>query len=313
MNIQEYHQLRAEQAELEQLLEELPTSSVIERMGLESRKKELEDELAAQPVPPREPVRARLTFCGKPVVGSHGMFAEFGAAAVTSFVDAVAAIGASQSGPLGTRGSLPSRDDFQLLITGTALGSFGFELEEAPRDNGMLFPELSLVEAAIEQTKAILEATIGTDDELADAMSEAAPRALESLRTFLKTLADQEAVCALEFKDKIFRFTDVGQVCRSADCLSQDNIHEDQEQIKGVFQGILPKRRIFEFRVDSSQEVISGKVGPDISDPSAINRIVDHLTMIEVMRRCVGSGRPRYLLLRYNEPACKEPQTSFVK
>ena len=302
MNIQEYHQLQAEHTALEILLEQLPTSSVIERMSLEARKKEVEDALASQPAPSREPVRAKLTFRGKPIVGSHGMFAEFGAAAVNTFAEAVAAIGASHVRPLGARGALPNREDYRLLITGTALGSFGFELEEAPKDD-MLFPETSLVESAIEQTKSIMEATIGTDDELTEAVFEADARALETLRAFLKTLADQEAVCTLEFKDKGFQFADVGQVRRSEGRLSRDNIHEDQQQIEGLFQGVLPKRRTFEFRIESSQEVITGKVGPDISDASAINHILEQLTTIDVVATRVGSGRPRYVLSRYTEPS----------
>lgn len=303
MNIQEYHQLLAEHTALERLLEQLPASSVIERMGLEARKKETEDALASQPAPSREPVRAKLTFNGKPIVGGHGMFAEFGAAAVGTFASAVAAVGASQNGPLGTRGALPDRDDFKLLITGTALGSFGFELEEAPMDSEMLFPETSLVETAIEQTKAILEATIGTDDDLADAVSEADKRALDALRAFLKTLADEEAVCTLEFKEKVFRFADVGQVRRSERRLSLDNIHADPQQLEGFFQGVLPKRRTFEFAIASSEEVISGKVGPDIPDASAINHILEQLTTIDVVATRVGSGRPRYVLSGYAEPS----------
>ena len=43
MNIQEYRQLLAEKATLGSLLEQLPDSSVIERMGLESRKREVEE------------------------------------------------------------------------------------------------------------------------------------------------------------------------------------------------------------------------------------------------------------------------------
>ena len=303
MNIHEYQHLQAERTELSRILEQIPEENVIDRMSFQSRLDAVNEMLASVPAGVREPVRAKLTFSGKPIVGSHGMFAEFGAAAVSTFAGAVAAIGASQNGPLGSRGTLPNRDDFQLLITGTALGSFGFELEEAPKDNAMLFSELSLVDTAIEQTKAIMEATIGTDDDLADAVSEADPRALEALRAFLKTMADQEAVCTLEFKDKVFRFADVGQVRRSEGRLSQDNIHEDQQQIKGFFQGVLPKRRTFEFRIESSQEVIAGKVGSDIPDASAINHILEQLTTINVVATRVGSGRPRYVLLRYTEPS----------
>ncbi|MCK4340649.1 MAG: hypothetical protein KAY37_02855 [Phycisphaerae bacterium] len=308
MNLQEFHQLQAERAALKKMLDQLPATSVIDRMSLEDRKKEVEEALASQPEPSREPVRAKLTFRGKPIVGSHGMFAEFGAAVVNSFAEAVAAIGASQTGPLGTRGAIPKRDDYRLLITGTALGSFGFELEEAPKDNMMLFPELSPVESAIEQAKAIMEASLGTDDDLTEAISDAGPRALDELRTFLKTMADQEAVCTLEFKDEVFRFADVGQVRRSEQRLSQDNIHEEDVEIAGVFQGVLPKRRTFEFRVSETDDVISGKVGPDIEEARQINHILEKPLIIKVRTRRAGTGRPRYVLLSY-ELSCEETST----
>lgn len=268
-------------------------------MSLEARKKEVEDAIASQAVPSREPARVKLTFRGRPVVEeSYGIFAEFGAAAVKSFAEAVAAIGVSKSGPLGQRGAIPNRDDYRLLITGTTVGSFGFELEEAPKD---IFHELSPVESAIEQAKAIMESSVGSDDELADAVSEIDPRALEVLRAFLKIMADQEAVCTLEFKDKIFRFTDVGQVRRSEKRLSQDNIHEEDREITGTFQGILPNRHIFEFLVKDTGEVISSKVGPAIDDAGQINHALEKLTRIYVHTTRVGTGRPRYVLLRYEE------------
>lgn len=300
MNIQEYRQLLAEKATLGNLLEQLPESRVIERMGLEARKREVEELLASQPTPTREPVRARLTFRGRPIVGSHGMFAEFGAKVVNAFADAVAAIGASQTTALGTRGVIPGRNDYQLLITGTALGSFGFELEEAPKDD-MLLPELSLVESAIAQAEEIMKASIGTDDELTDAISEVDPRALEALRSFLETMADQEAVCALEFKDKVFRFADVGQLRRSEGRLSQDNIHEKDKELTGQFQGVLPHRRTFEFQIADSPDIIMGKVGPEINDASAINHILEKPMKIRVHTKQAGAGRPRYVLLSYKE------------
>ena len=307
MNIQERHQLLAEKTSLERMLASLPESSVIDRMSLEARKAEVEEALASAPVPTREPVRARLTFRGKPIVGRHGMFAEFGAKAINAFADAVAAIGASQTTALGTRGTLPNRDKYQMLITGTALGSFGFELEEAPKDK-TLFPEMSLVGHAIEQTRRIMEASTGTDDELTEAIADADPRAVEALRGFLKTLADQEAVCTLESKEDVFRFADVGQVRRSEGRLQQDNIHEEDRPLSGQFHGVLPHRRTFEFEIADSQEVITGKVGPGIEDAGSINDVLEQPLIIQVHTKRAGAGKPKYTLLSYGRPETEEPE-----
>jgi hypothetical protein len=300
MNIQERHQLLAEKTSLERMLASLPESSVIDRMSLEARKAAVEQTLAAEPVPAREPVRARLTFRGKPIVGSHGMFAEFGAQAINAFADAVAAIGASQTTALGTRGALPNRDEYRLLITGTALGSFGFELEESPQYRP-LFPEMFGVDHAIGQTLKIMEASLATDDELTEAIAEADPRAVEALRGFLQTLAEQEAVCTLEFKKEVFRFSDVGQVRRSENRLRQDNIHEEDKSLSGRFLGVLPHRRTFEFKLTDSQEIIVGKVGTDILDAGRINQILEQDINIQVHTKCAGTGKPKYTLLGYGE------------
>lgn len=307
MNIQERLQLLAEKTSLERMLASLPLSSVIDRMSLEARKAEVENALAAAPVPPREPVRARLTFRGKPIIGSHGMFAEFGAKAINAFADAVAAIGASQKTALGTRGALPNREEYQLLITGTALGSFGFELEEAPKDES-LFPEVSLVDNAIDRTRKIMEASLGTDDELTEAIAEADPRAIDALRGFLLTLADQEAVCVLEFKEEVFRFADVGQVRRSEGRLRQDNIHEEEKPLSGQFLGVLPHRRTFEFQLSESEEIIAGKVGPNIEDAADINHSLERPLTIQVHTKSAGKGRPKYTLLSYEQLETEESE-----
>ena len=43
MTIQEYRRIQAERAAIENLLDQLPASSVVERKGLEFRKKTVED------------------------------------------------------------------------------------------------------------------------------------------------------------------------------------------------------------------------------------------------------------------------------
>jgi len=294
----EIHFLQAELGGLNEFLEEIPVANVIERASLASRKREVEEILAANPLPAREPVEVVLRFRGKPVVDGYGIRADFGAAAVGAFEAAVAAVGSSQSTSLGSRGVLPNRDDYRLMITGTVPGSFGFELEEVGREDGS-FPELSLVESAISQTRAILRALVGSDDELTDAIAGADPRALEAVRGFLKTLVDQEAVCDLAFRDEVFEFVDVEQIRRGRQRLSADNIHEEERELLGKFQGVLPKRRTFEFRVDEDDEVISGKVGAGIEDAGVINGLVDKPVRITVQIRRVGAGRPSYLLLSY--------------
>ena len=59
MTTQEYRRIQAERSALERLLAQLPASSVIERKGLEFRKKKVEDILASQQAPLRDRTRRR--------------------------------------------------------------------------------------------------------------------------------------------------------------------------------------------------------------------------------------------------------------
>lgn len=297
MIIRESHHLQAELAVLEKLISQVPEPNVIDRMSLEARKKEVAEALSVQQIPYYEPVRVQLTFRGKPIVKSYGIYTEFAASILDKFADMVAAIGASQNVPLGMRGVIPNREHYQLIVTGTTSGSFGFELEEAPRDEILISP----VKAAIEQSMSIMGSAVGSDDDLADAIAEVSPRAIEALRTFLGAMVDHGALCALDMEEKQFKFDDVSQVRITNERLSQDNIHEDNKEILGMFQGVLPTRRNFEFSVKESEEVITGKVGPEIEDASKINHVIKKPMKIQVHTRRVGTGQPRYVLFGYEE------------
>jgi len=62
-------------------------------------------------------------------------------------------------------------------------------------------------------------------------------------------------------------------------------------------EGVLPKARVFEFKLADSSQVIRGKISPTVGDAEALNRELHRPTVIKVMVTRVGSGRPRYLLL----------------
>ena len=186
-----------------------------------------------------------------------------------------------------------------MLITGTAIGSFGFELEERVENDTLPTGDTSPVEEALEHAKAILKATQGTDEDLAEAISGTDLRALGGAREFVRTLANGEALCSLEFGKEPFRFLDVGAVQRSEKRLSLDTIHEEEETLAGAFDGVLPHRRTFEFRLNDTGEIVSGKVGGAIANAAEINGFLCRSARITVRSTRVGNGRPRYRLLSY--------------
>ncbi|MCA9091291.1 MAG: hypothetical protein KDA90_21965 [Planctomycetaceae bacterium] len=296
MNSQEQLQLESERKFLKQQLESLPPTAVLTRSSAESRMKIVEAFLASQPRQPK-PMKAVLTFRGRPVVGSHGMFAEFGSRAANAFTEAVVTVGAALLGPLAPTGPLPNREQCQLLITNTAIGSFGFEFEEH-RLGQLPFSEETPVSRALEITRGLLESSAqGTDDELAECASGISPRSIEAVRGFVQALATNEAVCTLVFGKQRFGFQDVGEVRKSLDRLSQDNLHETETKLFGEFQGVLPKGRTFEFRV-AEAEVVRGKIGVEIDNPEEINRHLHQPVEITVLETRVGMGKPRYQLLK---------------
>lgn len=297
MTRNEQLQLVAEQKELKLMLQHIPTEALLDRMGLEERLKDIEGQVGAEPKLAPEPARARVTFRGKPVVGSHGIFAEFGTEVMKSFTEVVTAMAASHaSGPLKPKGPIPGREEHQLLITNTVLGSFGFEVEEYQED---LLPEgaESSVAVALKKTQAILEKTRDSDDdELADVLSETDTRTLNAVRTFLKVVSEAEASCGLEFGERMVRFSDPGDVQRSMQRLGDQNVKEKAVELIGNILGVLPQHRTFEFRAEDQDRAIVGKVGPNIENAEKLNEVLTQRVRIKVMETRVGSGRPRYVL-----------------
>lgn len=308
MNIEDRQHLLSEQTFLRRQLAETPAAARLTRMSIEARLRKVEAELAALPAEAPNLARARLTFDGVPVIGSHGIFADFGMRAVSSFTDAVASVAASLTAPLAAMGPIPNRDQNQLLITNTAVGSFGFELEEFRPQKSALADE-SPIAVALGRTQSLLQSTLGNDEDLADMASETDPRALEKVRAFLKVLADSSAVCALQYGGRGVRFTDVGQVRNSLARLGADNLREAQEQLRGEFLGVLPNGRTFEFKLAGGDgQVVRGKVSDAIQNVDEINQHLYLSVRIDVMTTQVGNGRPRYLLTQLPQWPAGEAQ-----
>jgi hypothetical protein len=288
--------LFSERAALERMIAETSESDVIDLRSLKVRLELVNQQLKEFIVDTRLSAKAQLTFRGRPVIGSHGIFAEFGTTVTKSFTDAVGLLAASLQTELAATGPIPNRTQNQLLITNTALGSFGFELEEY-REGALLLEDESPVGEALKQVQALMRGAVeGSDDELTDVASGQDPRAVAAVREFLKKLIDSEAVCCLTIGDKVFGFNDVGEVRRSLLRLGQENLHESAQTFTGSFQGCLPKRRTFEFKVTETGEVIAGKIVPTITSPGAINDHLHQELCIQLIATRVGQALPKFVL-----------------
>ena len=303
MNHDEYIFVSSEIKELESLLAKIPKQNAINRIGLEARLKSAKEAIVG--FHPEESQRkARLTFRGRPVFGSHGVSAEFASKAAVFFTDAFSAVVAGITENLRYMGPIPDKEKNQLLITGTAIGSFGFEFElpktesQDPSKQASLFPIPNRPEDAMQKLETLFRvAAEGSDDDIAELVEEIHPRAVKKAAEFLGYISEQEAWCGLEFKESFFRFSGTDQVRASAERLKSNNIKESDDTFTGEFQGVLPKGRAFEFKLRDQEGVLRGKVGPDIENADVINRQFLHkLVNIKLHVIQVGQGRPRYTL-----------------
>lgn len=302
MNYDEYLSITSEIYELEMLLNEIPKENVIERAGLEARLENAQKLIEG--IDENQFVyKAKLTFKGNPVFGSHGIEADFASNAAKKFADAVSAIAAGLKEKLRYMGPIPDRQDSQLLITGTAIGSFGFEFEVPQLGSETLFPQRNEAEKALQKVQELFELAFeGSDDQVTELVEEIHPRAVKKVVDFLEYAIQQKAWCGLEFKQKSFRFQNIDQITSSAERLRENNIHEGRDVYKGEFQGVLPKSRTFEFNVIDEQLIIRGRVGDDIDDADVLNRNYLHkLANIKLHVIQVGQGRPRYTLMSLDD------------
>lgn len=288
--------LQSEIEELRRILAGIPEDAVIDRFAFEQRLKLATDELEAAKVPGSFPESLRLTFRGAPVVGSRGIYAEFAGKASNAFSDAFSAILAGLNSTLKYMGPIPDKIKHPLLITGTAVGSFGFEIELPVEDD--LFAGYSGADEAIEKFRDLLRvAAEGTDDEMAEIVEEIHPRAVRKVAEFLGVLHSNNAWCGLEFRDEYFKYTDLDQLTAAEERLREENIIEKEETYFGEFQGVLPQSRSFEFLVEEDGSILKGKVDKDLEDPDILNRDWLHKPLkvtFDVVQ--VGQGRPRYSL-----------------
>jgi len=295
--------LQSEINELERILDGIPNDAVIDRFAFEQRLVRARAEYENLSVPGKSPESLRLTFRGSPVSGSRGIYADFAGKASNAFSDAFSAIFAGLHSTLRYMGPIPDKAKHPLLITGTAVGSFGFEIELPVEDD--LFGGYSGADNAVEIFKKLLRVSAeGTDDEIAEIVQEIHPRAVMKVADFLGVLHQSNAWCGLEFRNDFFKYSDLTQLEISEGRLKKENIVERPETYFGEFQGVLPQSRNFEFRIADDGFILKGKVDKEIEDPDVLNRDWLHRPLHATFNVIqVGKGRPRFTLVSLDQLA----------
>lgn len=317
MSSQEKQFIESEINELKYLLSATPQEKIIKRKGYEYRLAQAERllrELQEQP----HPETMTITFKGCPVRGTHGIFADFATKAMGRLSDAFAAFVAIAKGKtLASSGAIPEADKHRLLIIGTALGSFGFELElptlkpETSPVQGSLLPQVNPIIKARDMLEKVIEQSLeGDDDQLAESIEDIDQRAIDSVQTFYEVLRQDGAIFSLTIGSRQIICSTLEKVQQAGARLKSDNIATGEAHFTGYFSGVLPSKRDFEF-VDVRKGVICGKVDKSIEDASVLNRAwLGKLATIGLVSRTVGQGRPRYTLMSLEHITPTETEAS---
>jgi hypothetical protein len=264
-------QLNAEAATLDSLLASMPANDYLGRIGLESRRDEVNEQLAKLGNVEERRAKIALYFGGEPVMGNQGVLAGFGTKAVGSFQDLMSKVwGEAESGQPPNMGPTPDKVASQMHITNLLHGSFGFLLEELDEAGEPLF-ETALSKAA-DQVAEYLASFAGENEaRFSEVMEEINPRVFQSMREFFTSIYRGRATFRLVEgeRDEMFNHAAVERAWQRAEASKVD---EDRVTVRGRLLGVIPMRRRFEFEPDGGEIVIDGKVGAKFSE-SYLERI----------------------------------------
>lgn len=202
-----------------------------------------------------------LFFGGRPVIGSYGILAEFGAKALAEFQTLVSNAFAAQEGTLGARGPVPGRERTQLLLTDVARGSFGFILHQAEDPQFVDSVMKDVVGHAVDLVFRIAS----PDEETFGALAEDIDgRVLGSLRSFFKVLDDAGATMRIieDSREITLRREEVGLARERTESVDFD---ETESEVTGTIY-VLPVDRRFELHPVGGGEVLRGAISLECLD-----------------------------------------------
>ena len=297
----------ADLATVNQLLDKLTDKDVFAKLGLQSRRRELEEQLASLATERSVSASASLFFSGDPVLANRGIEASFGAQAMERFQDLVTKIFAVQhTGSLGQRGSIPGKDASKLHITNVVRNSFGFRLEEMSPQANML--ESPLKDAVDEATRLMEVFGLENEEAFESEVEELDGRVLTTIRDFFGTLSEHRATFRLVSGD-VDKSFHAQNITRAAERAKITTLDEAEVELAGQLAGALRESRIFEFRPDRPQPTfIKGTIGPELTADqiSGINhRFADKDSLarfrVKSVRRNDQVLREKYTLLSIRE------------
>lgn len=220
------------------------------------RIEELNRRLSDLDLAPTANSEVALFFGGKPVVGSHGIQADFGAAAIADFQNLVSSAFAAAGGTLGARGPVPGRDRSQLMLTDIARGSFGFVMQ--PFESPQLFDDGT--QENLSSAIDLIYRVASPDQEAFEQVIENVDgRVLNNIRSFFKTLDDAGATLRVVEDRREFTLRHE-EITRGRERSESVTFDERDSDTRGIIY-ILPSARRFELHSDGN--IIKGSIAHD--------------------------------------------------
>ena len=312
MNRKRYTNMLGEREQLARFIAEVPKGDLISRMSWEKRLAQVNEEIENA-----GPFLAivDLIFKGGAVFENRGIDPNFISEAIGHFSNMVSCHVVSKVKKLSSQGRLPHF----LMITGTRIGSFGFEFEEVT--NHSMAEVSSPVQASFVEVIPPVQASL---DEIADFFQACDRQDRRVLKERLRGMHTRTRDRARDFFDSLRKaksyfeidsgkiqggISDFEGVQWAYEFLEKEEYIED-EKFSGCFIGALPKGRKFEFRIKKESDLIEGT----ISEAVDVNTILRHLNVpIEVtFRRTEKETKPKYVLLEAPRwPSEEDQETLF--
>lgn len=142
---------------------------------------------------------------------------------------------------------------------------------------------------AVDEASRLLQAAGMDDESYADAVAQSNPRVVKALSEFLDLMEVREATLRLTAGERGCLFETSDRVAVAAERARKTTINEAEEPLRGVLSGVFANGRRFEFQLEESGEVISGRITSDIADPSSLKPYlwtpgVAHMRFVTVER-----------------------------
>jgi hypothetical protein len=303
MNKLERDALLADLAAVDAILVSLPENDHMGRMSFGSRKAQIQRELAEIAQRSDTLAAVALFFHGEPVLGSRAIDTEFAAKALERYQEIIAKkLAATETGGLAQRGPVPSKKASRLNITNVVHGSFGFILEEDPSDGPQLLKS-SLKEATEEVTGILGRFSGQRDEDYDEAVAEIDQRVFSAFRQFFKVLHNDGATLRVVEgeSDRQFGWDAVERAHRRVE---ETRIEESDRPVEGVLLGVIPIGRRFELRPVDTGQIISGRVGPLLTQ--------EYLERIENHQETIGKQWVAVLRTRTVHRPGRNPQITYM-